>query len=137
MTKKSVTKSQKLGLAARVIKQMDSWIQQETSLSLLISTPLVHLMLFGRLVACQEEEGLFLFDAHGGFCRVLLFPEQYDCSLSNQKGSVSVLLKDTSEGELTLAEDVRGTEPRGEEEGPQDCQPGQESMPGALGRDER
>jgi hypothetical protein len=134
MTKKPVTKSQKLGLA-RVIKQMDSWIQHETNLSLWIRPFLVDLMLFGRLVARQDR--VFLFDAHCGSCRVPLLPKEYTCSLSNQKGSVSVLLKDTSEGELTLAEDVRGTEPRGEEEGPQDCQPGQESMPGALGGDER
>ena len=105
MAKKSGgTESQKHD-PVKVIKQMGSWIQQETKLNLLISTPLVHLILFGRLVA--REEGLFLFDAHGGFCRVLLFPKQYDCSLSNQNGSASVTLKDDSEGELTLAEDLR------------------------------
>jgi hypothetical protein len=131
MTKKSgVTKSQKQDLA-KVIKQMDSWIQHETKLNLLISTPLVHLMLFGRLVTRLEEEGLFLFDAHGEFCRVPLIPEQYNCSLSSQKCSVSVTLKDDSAGKLRLAEDIRGTEQRGEEEGPQDYQPREESVPGA------
>jgi hypothetical protein len=73
MTKKaSVTKSQKQGLS-RVIKQMDSWIQHETPLILGINISLVYLVLFGRLVAQQER--LFLFDAHGGFCRVPLLPK--------------------------------------------------------------
>jgi hypothetical protein len=106
MNKKSVVpKSQKQG-RARVIKQMDSWIQHETNLSLLISGSLVHLVLFGRLVARQDE--VFLFDAHGEFCRVVLVPEQYNCLLSNQLGSALVLLKDASEGEIRLTEDLRG-----------------------------
>ena len=135
MTKKSgVSKSQKQGLAG-VIKQMDSWIQDETKLSLWINTSLVHLVLFGRLVARQER--LFLFDAHGEFCRVPLIPEHYACSLGSRKGLLSVTLKDDSAGDLELAEDLREAEPRGEEERPQNCQPGQESMPGVEDEEER
>jgi hypothetical protein len=111
MTKKTgVTKSQKQGLAG-VIKQMDSWIEHETKLSLWINTSLVHLVLFGRLVARQER--LFLFDAHGEFCRVPLKPEHYACSLDSRKGLLSVSLKDDSAGDLELAEDLREAEPRG------------------------
>ena len=44
-------------------------------------------------------------------------------------------LKDDSAGELRLAEALREAEQGGEEEGPQDCQLGQESMPGAQGED--
>jgi hypothetical protein len=114
MTKKSgVFKSQKQGLPG-VIKQMDSWIQQETKLSLWINTSLVHLVLFGRLVARQEQ--LFLFDAHCEFCRVPLVLEHYACSLGSRKGLLSVSLKDDSAGDLELAEDQRGAEQGGEEE---------------------
>ena len=135
MTKKTgVTKSKKQGLAG-VTKQMDSWIQHETKLSLWINTSLVSLVLFGRLVVRQE--GLFLFDAHGEFCRVPLMPEQYVCSLGHRKGVLLVSLKDDSAGNLELAKDLREAEPRGEEEGPQNCQPGQESMPGGDDEEER
>ena len=114
MTKKSgLTKSQKHGLAG-VIKQMDSWIQHDTKLSLWIKTSLVHLVLFGRLVARQEQ--LFLFDAHGGFCRVPILSDRYACSLSNQDGSVLVTLEDDSAGELRLTEDLREAEEGNEEE---------------------
>jgi hypothetical protein len=135
MTMKSgITKSKRQGLA-RVIKQMDSWIQHETNLSLWINTSLVHLVLFGRLVARQER--LFLFDAHGEFCRVPLMPEHYACSLGSRKGLLSVSLKGDSAGDLELAEDLSEAEPRGEEEGPQNCQPGQESMPGVDDEEQR
>jgi hypothetical protein len=121
MTKKSgVTKSQKQGLAG-AIKQMDSWMQHETNLSLWINTSLVHLLLFRRLVARQER--VFLFDAHGEFCRVPLMPEPYACSLGSREGSLSVSLKDDSAGDLELGEDLRGAEQGGDEEGPQEYQP--------------
>lgn len=118
--KPGITKSKRQGLA-KVIKQMDSWIHHETNLSLWINTSLVHLVLFGRLVARQEQ--LFLFDAHGEFCRVPLVLEHYACSLGSRKGLLSVLLKDDSAGDLKLAEDQRGAEQGGEEEGPQEYQP--------------
>ena len=114
MTMKSgTTKSKKQGLA-KVIKQMDSWIQHETNLSLGINMSLAPLLLFGRLVARQE--GVFLFDAHGGFCRVPILSDGYACSLSNQNGSVLVTLEDDSAGELRLTEDLREAEQAGEEE---------------------
>jgi hypothetical protein len=53
---------------------------------------------------------VFLFDAHCGSCRIVLVPKQYACSLGSQKGTVSVALKDKSEGELRLTEDLRYAE---------------------------
>jgi len=107
MTKKNGSTKSRKSDSVNVVKQMDSWIQNETKLALLITTSLVFQILFGRLVAHQEEEGLFLFDAHGGFCRVLLLPTRYDCSLGSQNGSVSVTFKDDSAEELSLTEDIR------------------------------
>jgi hypothetical protein len=131
MTKKSgVRKSQKQDLA-KVLKQMDFWIQHQTNLSLMISTSLVQLMLFGRVVARLER--LFLFEAHGEVCRVPIIPERYDRVRRNQKGPASVTLENASgmAGELRLAEDLRGTEQRGEEAGPQVSQPPEELVAGA------
>jgi hypothetical protein len=43
-------------------------------------------------------------------------PENYACSFSSFNGSSSLTLKDDSAGELTLTEDLRGTEHGSEEE---------------------
>jgi hypothetical protein len=64
-------------------------------------------------------------------------PEHYACSLGSRKGLLSVSLNDDSAGDLELAEDLREAEPRGEEEGPQNRQPGQKSMPGVEDEEER
>ena len=108
MTKHSGTAKPRTHGLAKVVKQMDSWIEHETDLKLLISGPLVPLMFFGRLVARQD--GVFLFDGHCELSRVVLVPEWYNCVLRNELGSPSVMLKKASEGELTLTEDVLRTE---------------------------
>jgi hypothetical protein len=111
MTKKSNNgKSQKESLA-KAVKQMDSWMQNDTNLNLLMNAPL--LMLSGRLVG--RHGGVFLFDAHCGSCRAPLVPDNYACSLSSYKGSSTLTLKDDFAGELTLSEDLRGKEHGSEE----------------------
>ena len=71
--------------------------------SLLILTAFP-LLLRGRVVGRQEE--MFLFDTHGGVCRLPIIPENYDQVLWNKPDPGSVTLKCTS-GEMRIAEDVR------------------------------
>jgi hypothetical protein len=104
MNKKSgATKSQKQH-PAKALEQLDSWIQKETNVTLLILAAPVALMLRGRVLV--RMEGLFLFETHGGVCRMPIIPEHYDQVLWNKPDPGSVTLKCTS-GELRLAADVR------------------------------
>jgi hypothetical protein len=109
--RKSVSKTREQKLA-RVINQMDGWMQDKTRLVLSISTPLFHLFLRGRLVGRQE--GLFLFDSYGEVCRVPILPEAYDHVLCNPKVPTSVTLETSAmQGKLEMHED--GAEPMFEE----------------------
>jgi hypothetical protein len=109
--KKSVSKTREQKLA-KVINQMDGWMQDKTRLIFSISTPLFHLFLRGRLVG--RHEGMFLFDSYGGACRVPVIPEHYDQIVCGQKSPVSVTLETGEmQGELKMHED--GAEPMFEE----------------------
>jgi len=94
--KAGVTKSQKRDLAGAV-EQLDSWMQQETNVTLWILTDPVPLLLRGRVLA--RMEGLFLFETHGGLCRMPIIPKNYDQVLWNKPDPGSVTLKCTS-GEI-------------------------------------
>jgi hypothetical protein len=101
--KKNVSKTREQKLA-KVINQMDGWMQDKTRLILSISTPLFPLFLRGRVVGRQES--LFLFDSYGEVCRVPLLPEAYDHILCNPKGPASVTLETSAmHGSLEMHED--------------------------------
>src|ERR1017187_10222184 len=105
MTKNSGNPKSREQELAKVLKQMDCWMQHKTRLMLSISTPLFHLSLRGRVVGRQE--GLFVFDSHGEVSRVPVIPGNYDhVVLCTQKGSASVTFE-TSEmrGGLEIQED--------------------------------
>lgn len=117
MTKNiSKTREQKL---AKVINQMDGWMQEKTRLILSISTPLFYLFLRGRVVGRQEgtkcnPRDLFLFDSYGETCRVPVIPERYDRVLYRQKGPASVTFETSGmQGSLEMHEDE--SEPKFEE----------------------
>src|ERR1022692_1365539 len=104
MTKNSGNPKSREQELAKVLKQMDDWMQHKTRLMLSISTPLFHLFLRGRV---GRQEGLFLFDSYGEVCRVPVIPKNYDhVVLCRQKGSASVTFE-TSEmrGGLEIQED--------------------------------
>jgi len=108
---------------AKVVNQMDHWMQKETRLILSINTPLFRLFQRGRVVGRQEgtkcDPGvLFLFDSYGGTCRVPVIPEHYDRVRCKQKCLASGLPSvtfETSEmqGMLEIHED--GAKPMFEE----------------------
>jgi hypothetical protein len=101
--KKNISKSREQELA-KVINQMDGWIQDKTRLIFSISTPLFHLFLRGRVVA--HGEGLFLFDSYGGTCRVPVIPERYDHVVCDRKSPASVTFETSAmQGSLEMHED--------------------------------
>ena len=108
---KNISKSREQKLA-KVINQMDDWMQHQTRVILSISTPLFQLFLRGRVVGRQER--LFLFDNYGETCRIPVIPERYDRVLCQQKDPASVTFE-TSEmqGQLKMQED--DAEPKFEE----------------------
>ena len=109
--KKNISKSREQKLA-KVINQMDGWMQNKTRLILSINTPLFHLFLRGRVVGRQE--GLFLFDSYGEVCRIPMIPEHYDQVLCTQKGPASVTFETSGmQGRLEMREDE--TEPKFDE----------------------
>jgi hypothetical protein len=108
---KNISKSREQKLA-KVINQMDDWMQHKTRVILSISTPLFQLFLHGRVV-CRQE-GLFLFDNYGETCRIPVIPEWYDRVLCQQKGPVSVTFETSGmQGRLEMLEDE--SEPKFEE----------------------
>jgi hypothetical protein len=112
---KNISKSREQKLA-KVINQIDSWMQDETRLILSISTPLFQLFLRGRVVGRQGR--LFLFDNYGETCRIPVIPEHYDHVVCKQKDLVSGLPSVTFEtsgmqGRLEMRED--DSEPKFEE----------------------
>jgi hypothetical protein len=97
---------------AKVINQMDDWMQHKTRLVLSIQTPLFNLFLRGRLVGRQER--LFLFDSYGETCRVPVIPQDYDRVVCKQKGPASVTFESSeTQGWLEIQED--GAKPMFEE----------------------
>jgi hypothetical protein len=103
MKKTNVSKSREQELA-KVINQMDGWIQDKTRLLFSINTPLFHLFLRGRIGTHQE--GLFLFDSYGGTCRIPVIPERYDHVVCDRKSPASVTLeKSAMQGSLEMRED--------------------------------
>ena len=100
--KKNVSKSREQKLA-KVINQMDDWIQDKTRLIFSIKTPLFHLFLRGRVMVHQE--GLFLFDSYGGACRIPVIPERYDHVVCDRKNPASVTLETSMQGSLEMHED--------------------------------
>jgi len=101
--KKNVSKSREQELA-KIIIQMDGWIQDKTRLIFSINTPLFHLVLRGRVVG--QSEGLFLFDSYGETCRVPVIPERYDHVVCDRKSPASVTLETSAmQGSLEMHED--------------------------------
>ena len=63
MTQESKTPKSRKQALSKVLKQMDHWLELRTRLILSIGTPMVDLVLRGRIVGRQGR--LFLFDSYG------------------------------------------------------------------------